>query len=278
MSGETVVYKNDMNLVPLRKFNNTEVNLFFTLCNKLKDKSTLTVNIPFEELKELSNYYSHDKRLFIQDLEKFYDKIFSLTYREETENVIRRFVLFTKVEIYKDEEYVSIGVNPDLEHIINSLTSNFTKFELQEMTHLKSTYSKHMFRILKQYKHTGYVKIRIDDFRERLDIPKSYRMTNINQKVLTPVIKELGLIFNNLQINKIKAKKGRKIEWIEFIFDAEKRVHSRQQAKTTNMNKQQYISNLEKTPKWLNKSMRKIHEEEYDQDFEEKKKSVFKAT
>lgn len=276
MSGETVVYKNDMNLVPLRKFNNTEVNLFFTLCNKLKDKGTLTVNIPFEELKELSNYYSHDKRLFIQDLEKFYDKIFSLTYREETENVIRRFVLFTKVEIYKDEEYVSIGVNPDLEHIINSLTSNFTKFELQEMTHLKSTYSKHMFRILKQYKHTGYVKIKINDFRERLDIPKSYRMTNINQKVLTPIIKELGLIFNNLQINKIKAKKGRKIEWIEFIFDAEKRVHSRHQAKTTNMKKQQYISNIEKTPKWLNKSMRKIHEEEYDQDFEEKRKAFSK--
>ncbi|MBM0761077.1 RepB family plasmid replication initiator protein, partial [Staphylococcus caprae] len=43
MSGETVVYKNDMNLVPLRKFNNTEVNLFFTLCNKLKDKGNLTV-------------------------------------------------------------------------------------------------------------------------------------------------------------------------------------------------------------------------------------------
>ena len=240
-----------MNLVPLRKFNNTEVNLFFTLCNKLKDKGNLTVNVPFEELKELSNYYSHDKKLFIQDLEKFYDKVFSLTYREETENVIRKFILFTKVEIYKDKEYVAIGVNPDLEHIINSLTSNFTKFELKEMTHLKSTYSKHMFRILKQYKHTGYVKIKIDDFRERLDIPNSYRMTNINQKVLAPIIKELGFIFNNLNINKIKAKKGRKIEWLEFTFDAEKRIHNKRQPQMANIDKsRQYISR-EKTPRWL---------------------------
>ena len=251
MSGETVVYKNDMNLVPLRKFNNTEVNLFFTLCNKLKDKGNLTVNVPFEELKEFSNYDSHDKKLFIQDLEKFYDKIFSLTYREETENVIRKFILFTKVEIYKDKEYVAIGVNPDLKHIINSLTSNFTKFELREMTHLKSTYSKHMFRILKQYKHTGYVKIKIDDFRERLDIPNSYRMTNINQKVLAPIIKELGFIFNNLNINKIKAKRGRKIEWLEFTFDAEKRIHNKRQPKMANVAQpKQYISR-EKTPKWL---------------------------
>ena len=57
---------------------------------------------------------------------------------------------------------------------------------------------------------------------------------------------------------------------------AEKRVYSRHQAKKTNMNKQQYINNLEKTPKWLNKSMRKIHEEEYDQDFEEKRKAFSK--
>ena len=266
MSGETVVYKNDMNLVPLRKFNNTEVNLFFTLCNKLKDKGNLTVNVPFEELKELSNYYSHDKKLFIQDLEKFYDKVFSLTYREETENVIRKFILFTKVEIYKDKEYVAIGVNPDLEHIINSLTSNFTKFELKEMTHLKSTYSKHMFRILKQYKHTGYVKIKIDDFRERLDIPSSYRMTNINQKVLAPIIKELGFIFNNLSINKIKAKKGRKIEWLEFTFDAEKRIHNKRQPQITNIGKSRQYTNREKTPKWLDDKIYKQSQESHDED------------
>ena len=255
-----------MNLVPLRKFNNTEVNLFFTLCNKLKDKGNLTVNVPFEELKELSNYYSHDKKLFIQDLEKFYDKVFSLTYREETENVIRKFILFTKVEIYKDKEYVAIGVNPDLEHIINSLTSNFTKFELREMTHLKSTYSKHMFRILKQYKHTGYVKIKIDDFRERLDIPKSYRMTDINKNVLKPIVTELNAIFNNLHINKIKAKKGRKIEWLEFIFDPEKRIHNKRQPQMTNVGKQRQYINREKTPEWLNEGRlgqsQEIHNED----------------
>ena len=255
-----------MNLVPLRKFNNTEVNLFFTLCNKLKDKGNLTVNVPFEELKELSNYYSHDKKLFIQDLEKFYDKVFSLTYREETENVIRKFILFTKVEIYKDKEYVAIGVNPDLEHIINSLTSNFTKFELKEMTHLKSTYSKHMFRILKQYKHTGYVKIKIDDFRERLDIPKSYRMTDINKNVLKPIVTELNAIFNNLHINKIKAKKGRKIEWLEFIFDPEKRIHNKRQPQMTNVGKQRQYINREKTPEWLNEGRlgqsQEIHNED----------------
>ena len=38
-----------------------------------------------------------------------------------------------------------------------------------------------MFRILKQFKHTGYLKMKMNDFRERLDIPISYRMTDINK-------------------------------------------------------------------------------------------------
>lgn len=75
------------------------------------------------------------------------------------------------------------------------------------MTHLKSTYAKNMFRILKQDKHTGYMKIKIEDFRERLDIPNSYRMSNINQFVLNLIIKELSTIFKNLHINKSKTKK-----------------------------------------------------------------------
>ena len=52
MTGETVVYKNDLNLVPLRKFTSTEINLFFAMCNKLKEKETNTLHLSFDELKE----------------------------------------------------------------------------------------------------------------------------------------------------------------------------------------------------------------------------------
>lgn len=61
MTGETVVYKNDLNLVPLRNFNSVEINLFFSMCNRLKEKSTNELVIPFEELKELSNYEQTEK-------------------------------------------------------------------------------------------------------------------------------------------------------------------------------------------------------------------------
>ncbi|MDL2031874.1 RepB family plasmid replication initiator protein [Bacillus subtilis] len=268
MTGETVVYKNDLNLVPLRKFTSTEINLFFAMCNKLKEKETNTLHLSFDELKELSNYSPKTRNInrFVKDLDDVYKKMLELTIRYEDDEVIERFILFNHYRIHKKDQYLEISTSPNLKHILNSITSNFTKFELKEMTHLKSTYSKNMFRILKQYKHTGYMKIKIDDFRERLDIPKSYRMTDINKNVLKPIVTELNATFNNLHINKIKAKKGRKIEWLEFIFDAEKRIHNKRQPQMTNVGKQRQYINREKTPEWLNEGRlgqsQEIHNED----------------
>ena len=278
MTGETVVYKNDLNLVPLRDFNSVEINLFFSMCNRLKEKSTNELVIPFEELKELSNYEQTEKKRFINDLKHVYDKVLKLTYTEYSGLSFKKFVLFTAYEVNAENETLTISVNPKLKNILNELTNNFTKFELNELTNIKSSYAKNMYRLLKQYKHTGYFKIQIDDFRERLDIPKSYRMTNITDYVLKPITKELTPIFKNLNINKVKARKGRRIEYLEFIFDAEKRIHSKRQPKMANVGTQQHMGSREKTPKWLNKNgaMIKTRNERYDQDLEEQRKAFRK--
>lgn len=266
MSGETVVYQNEMNLVPLRKFTSTEIDIFFSLCNKLKEQDIKEVSISFEELRHLSNYYHRSQKRFVKDLEHVYDKLLSLTYTERSGLSFKKFVLFTGYEVNVDTQELIVSINPKLKHVLNEITKDFTKFELKEMTHLKSTYSKNMFRLLKQYKHTGYFKIQINDFRERLDIPSSYRMTHINQKVLTPIINELNFIFKNLHINKIKAKKGRKIEWIEFTFDPEKRIHSKRQLqKQDHVISNRYMS-LEKTPKWLDEKIYTQSQEIHNED------------
>ncbi len=69
MTGETVVYRNEMNIVPLRKFTSTEIDIFFVFCNKLKEVDTNRINIPFSELKELSNYYTRSQDRFLKELE-----------------------------------------------------------------------------------------------------------------------------------------------------------------------------------------------------------------
>lgn len=253
MTGETVVYQNALNLVPLRKFTSTEIDLFFAMCNKLKEKDCETLTLTFDELKELSAYNPDIRHMdkFVADLQHVYSKMLNINYTIRTENKITSFVLFYKYEIDLNEKTLQISTAPELKHILNEVTGNFTKFELQEMTQLKSTYAKNMFRILKQYKHTGYFKIGMDDLRERLDIPKSYKMNDINKRVFKPIINELGFIFKNLNINKISAKKSRKIEWLEFTFEPEKRIHSKRQPDMANVGKPKHNTSREMTPEWL---------------------------
>ncbi|MGO2788224.1 MAG: replication initiation protein [Staphylococcus saprophyticus] len=247
------MYQNALNLVPLRKFTSTEIDLFFAMCNKLKEKDCETLTLTFDELKELSSYNPDIRHMnkFVTDLQHVYSKMLNINYTIRTDNKITSFVLFYKYEIDLNEKTLQVSTAPDLKHILNELTGNFTKFELQEMTQLKSTYSKNMFRLLKQYKHTGYFKIQIDDFRERLDVPKSYKMNDINKRVLNPIIKELGFIFKDLNITKISAKKSRKIESLEFTFKPEKRIHSKRQPEMSNVGKNNQNINREMTPEWL---------------------------
>ncbi|MFJ7079019.1 RepB family plasmid replication initiator protein, partial [Streptomyces sp. NPDC098781] len=73
------------------------------------------------------------------------------------------------------------------------------------------------------------------------------------------------------------AKKGRKIEWLEFTFDAEKRIHNKRQPQIANIDKpRQYISR-EKTPKWLEeRTYEKQTQNEYDPQLEKEREAFLK--
>ena len=55
MSNELVKYQPELNTIPLRKFTPTEMNLFFSIVSRMRDKGDQTVRFSFEQLKELSN-------------------------------------------------------------------------------------------------------------------------------------------------------------------------------------------------------------------------------
>lgn len=250
MNKETVVYKNDLNLVPLRNFTPIEIDLFFVMCNKLKEQGTRKIRIDFKELKHLSNYYTRSLDRFTQDLKAVYDKMLNLTYSRKSEHSFEKFVLFTSYKVNTQEHYLELAINPDLIYILNSITGEFTKFELAELSKLKSSYSKNMFRLLKQYKYTGLLKLNIEDFRERLDVPESYKMNDINKRVIKPIQKELEPLFYDFKIDKIKAKKSRKIGAIEFSFTPEIKGQS-PYPNRKNKRPSNHIKSREKTPAWL---------------------------
>src|SRR6056297_1866961 len=201
-----VVYKNEMNTVPLRDFNSKEMDLFFSICSKMRDKGAEKVSFTFNQLKDLSDYKMTATSHFTKDLESTFGKLLKLDY-----------------EIKEDEEVVEVQTSKRLEYILNKIINNFTKFELEEFTELQSSYSKTAYRLLKQYRRSGYLVLQIDEFKRLFDVPESYKMGNIDQRILNRIEDELPKYFKNLKIKKIRGKGKRKryIEHIEFKFDPE---------------------------------------------------------
>jgi hypothetical protein len=78
-----------------------------------------------------------------------------------------------------------------------------------------------MFRLLKQFRTTGWRQFTMDEFRYLLDVPESYRPTNIDQVVLKPIKAELPAMFKGLGIRKIRSGQGNKITGYSFEWQPE---------------------------------------------------------
>lgn len=218
-----VVYKNELNTVSLRSFNPKEMDLFFSICSEMRNKELETISFDFEKLKELSDYKytAHDR--FINDIEGVYDKLMQLNIKIGTSTEFTKFVLFTEYTVSVNKEKVTIQVNKNFKDILNNILGGFTKFELEEFTSLRSSYSKTAYRLLKQFRQSGYYIVQIDEFKRLFDVPKSYAISHITTNILDKIKEELPIYFKNLKINKLRGKGKRKrfIEYIEFKFDSE---------------------------------------------------------
>ena len=160
---------------------------------------------------------------FIGDIEGVYDKLIQLNIKIGTPTEFTKFVLFTEYTVSAEKETVTVQTNNKFKDILNNIFGNFTKFELEEFTSLRSSYSKTAYRLLKQFRQSGYYIVHIDEFKRLFDIPSSYRMSDIDRQILNQIISELSDFFKNLRINKLKGRGKRKrfIEHIEFKFEPE---------------------------------------------------------
>lgn len=219
MINKIVKYDNELNSVPFRKFNNREFNIFFSMISKLREQGTKKVTFSFDDIKELSDYKQHGKN-FINDLDSLYTKMLSLKIWRKSKHISEKWVLFIYYQIDEDNRTITIAINPDMEGIVNSL-AQWTRFALKQFVDLRSTYSKTVFRLLKQYRTVGKRYFSVDEFRTLLDIPESYASNDINKRVLRPIKEELPSLFKGLSISKKYQGQGRKINGYLFSWKPE---------------------------------------------------------
>ena len=140
--------------------------------------------------------------------------------------VLKRMNLFSSFEAKWTEDLteleLTVKVSDEFDYVVNRLDSEFTSYELAEFTQINSSYSKTVYRLLKQWRTIGKKEYSIADFKRLLDTPDYYGPSEIDKNILEPVLRELPQFFKGLKVKKIKSnKRGTPVIAYEFSFKKE---------------------------------------------------------
>ena len=121
---------------------------------------------------------------------------------------------------YQDGEgWVELAWWPDLLRHLTGLQRQFTTYQLQQASALRSAYSWKLLELLMRFESTGWAEYTIEDFAASMDATEKQRenFANIRRKIIEPAVKELtekdGWL---IQWQPIKA--GRKVKALRFTF------------------------------------------------------------
>lgn len=120
---------------------------------------------------------------------------------------------------YQDGEgWVEIAWWPDLMRHLTGLRAQFTTYQLQQASALRSAYSWKLLELLTRFQSTGWAEYDIEDFKASMDAPPSLSdFGQVKRRIIEPAVKELiekdGWL---IQWQPIKA--GRKVKAVRFTF------------------------------------------------------------
>ena len=224
---EVVKYSNELHELKFNSLNEAQQNVFFTLLQQFRKASGDTLELDFNKLFELAQISqgTNYRKEILDKLGRLQE--FKFRYQINELGDLRQDVIFPSIETDSKNKVLRIRVSQGFkDRYISSPIKGWTRYELAEFVGLSGTYTKTIYRYLKQFKSSGRWRIRYDDFKELLGVPEKYRASEIDKWILKPAIKELSAERNLFDMRRtpfeklvvIKHKKGREIEALEFCF------------------------------------------------------------
>lgn len=228
MKKKLTKYKNEVNTIPMRNWTVEEMNFFFAILTQLRDEGSRKMTLDKRQLAELANYSIEHNQRYRDTMRNLGIKISDLKYWENSDNEYITMPLFTYFKATWSDDLsemaVQVTINEEFEYILNKWElGQWTTFELKEFTEINSTYSKTLFRLLKQWRKKGKREFTVDEFRNLLSVPNSYRNSHINDRIIKKALADLSPFFENLKVKVVKSNaRGNPVIGYIFTFKPEK--------------------------------------------------------
>lgn len=205
-----------------------DLDWWAVLISQAVDHKDNTIKFSVDQVKDLMlcNRRTHESlKGFVKRSNKALSKFLDikLTFEQQSGKDLALYTTHMFDTSYIDTDLnVILKISSAAQPVFNQLKT-WTRFAVGKLAALHTTYSKRLFIYLKQWRTIGKVSFKVDDFRDKMDVPKSYRPGSIDQKILEPALEDLAPYFKQLRVEKTytKAKRGRKLSGYVFIFKPE---------------------------------------------------------
>lgn len=201
--------------------------------NELKLLGLIIVNVREEQKKQFEEYHIDISALKDNTKHKdFYNYIKDVALRLEDKKIIVESIndenkrSFTTIRLINKPRYIEgsdklvVNIDKDLIPYIINLKKEFTRYQIENILRLRSSYSVRIYELLKQYENIGVRDIDVKDLREYLGIEKNQykRFYDFERRALKPAEEEINE-HTDIIFTYVKLKKGRKIKTIRFFIE-----------------------------------------------------------
>lgn len=156
------------------------------------------------------------RRLKLQDVEYLFESLIKKSFKVHNEVELVVYSFFTTIRFDKELRELSVKFNPDLKlHLLKLKTYALGNFRY--ILQFNSEYSKRLYMLSCQWVQAKFPPVySIEELRDILNIPKSYKYGQFKQKVLVKAEKELINKKSDIYFEFEEIKTGRKVTAIKI--------------------------------------------------------------
>ena len=133
------------------------------------------------------------------------------------------------IVLIQKEARVEIRFGKEILPYLNELSKQFTRYTLQNVAQLKSSYGFRLYELLKQWDNIGEKEISIEELKKAYQVEGKYKaIKDFKKYVLEPAVSDINA-HSDLSVVWAQRKTGRKVTHLKFKFKTkEKRKTTKQ--------------------------------------------------
>lgn len=198
---EIISYDNTFNKTSLTLFTQVQLDVLMAVLSKMgkevDEEGRLIAEYKFKEIRRITRMQELYASRLIKTLSELMDtKVIFFDSNGESYSGN----LFSECQA-QDNNIVKVTLSKEMTKKLILNKKEYTILQLDEYVKLKNKYAKELYRLLRQFRHTGLFIIKKEDLLKVLSPPKSYNEYDSIRRILNPAIecnkeyfKELKLI------------------------------------------------------------------------------------